>query len=68
MHLHDLLPFQDVAVVRVLLGPEGGFTQTEATIARDVGWQTVSLGKRILRAETAALASVSILQYLLGAI
>jgi 16S rRNA (uracil1498-N3)-methyltransferase len=66
--IHDLLPLQDVRVVCLLLGPEGGFTREEVAVARSASWRTVSLGRRILRAETAALASVAILQYLLGAI
>jgi len=66
--LHDLLPLRDVGRVQVLLGPEGGFSREEVAMAREAGWQTVSLGRRILRAETAALASVAILQFLLGEI
>ena len=38
------------------IGPEGGFAPAEVASARDAGWQVVSLGKRILRVETAALA------------
>jgi 16S rRNA (uracil1498-N3)-methyltransferase len=68
VHLQDLLPFQDVGMVHILLGPEGGFTPEEVAGARDAGWRTVSLGRRILRAETATLASVAILQHLLGAL
>jgi len=67
VHLQDLLPFQCLGMVQILLGPEGGFTKEEVAIARDAGWRIVSLGKRILRAETATLASVAILQHLLGA-
>lgn len=66
--LHDFAPFQDVGEIRILLGPEGGFTREEAEMARKAGWRTVSLGRRILRAETAVLASVAVLQYLLGTI
>jgi len=44
--------------VSLLIGPEGGITAEEATVARTAGWQLVSLGPRILRAETAALTSV----------
>ena len=47
----------------VIVGPEGGFTINEINLARDAGFQTVSLGNRILRAETAALALLSIIQY-----
>lgn len=49
--------------VSVICGPEGGFTQNEAIFAEKTGWKSVSLGKRILRAETAPLAVLSILMY-----
>ena len=68
VHIQDLLPLRDVGKVHILLGPEGGFTRQEVAGARDAGWRTVSLGRRILRAETATLASVAILQHLLGAL
>lgn len=47
--------------VALLIGPEGGLTAAEAAQGQAVGWQVVALGPRILRAETAALASVAIL-------
>lgn len=50
----------------LMLGPEGGFSTAEAAQARAAGWLPVSLGERILRAETAALAAVAITQHLLG--
>ena len=50
----------------VLVGPEGGFSRAEVTLAAEVGFQPVTLGRRILRAETAALAAVAILQHALG--
>lgn len=43
------------------VGPEGGFTDKEVSQAVDAGWQTVGLGARILRIETAAVALVSAL-------
>lgn len=46
--------------VNLLIGPEGGLTADEAGRASHAGWQIVSLGPRILRAETAALASITI--------
>lgn len=46
----------------VLIGPEGGFSDIEYTDAEVAGFQPVSLGPRILRTETAALAAVAILQ------
>jgi 16S rRNA (uracil1498-N3)-methyltransferase len=41
---------------RIAVGPEGGFTDAEVALAAEHGWQTVSLGPRILRVETAAIA------------
>ncbi len=46
--------------VSILIGPEGGITGTEAGLASAQGWQIVSLGPRILRAETAALAALAL--------
>lgn len=45
--------------VLLFIGPEGGLTAEETTLARKQGAQVVTLGTRILRAETAALASVA---------
>ncbi len=68
VRLHDLFPAQGINSVSLLLGPEGGLTREEVSIAESAGWRPVSLGRRILRAETAALASVAIVQHLLGSI
>jgi len=46
--------------VLVAIGPEGGFTAEEVAQATTAGWQTVDLGPRILRVETAALALAAI--------
>jgi 16S rRNA (uracil1498-N3)-methyltransferase len=54
------------APIAVFIGPEGGFSEREIGIVSDQGYAVASLGKRILRAETAALAVVSIIQYELG--
>jgi 16S rRNA (uracil1498-N3)-methyltransferase len=43
----------------ILIGPEGGFTEEERIFARGSGAIPISLGPRILRAETAALAALS---------
>ncbi|MBQ9692186.1 MAG: RNA methyltransferase, partial [Clostridia bacterium] len=45
--------------VGVLIGPEGGFDDKEIALAKDAGGEIVSLGKRILRAETAAITALS---------
>ena len=52
--------------VYVLVGPEGGFSEQEALRAQQAGFRPVRLGPRVLRAETAAVAIVSLLQFLLG--
>ena len=44
--------------VGILIGPEGGFDEKEIEIAKENGGKVVSLGKRILRTETAAITSV----------
>ena len=49
--------------VFVIVGPEGGFTLNEINLAKDAGFHIVSLGNRILRAETAAVSLLSIIQY-----
>lgn len=52
--------------VAVFIGPEGGFTTEEAVLARQAGIHLVTLGPRILRAETAGLAVCSAILYELG--
>ena len=47
--------------VNLFVGPEGGFTDEEIKAARKLGFKTFSMGRRILRAETAAIAAVSII-------
>ena len=50
----------------ISIGPEGGFTKEEARLAQSNGFLHVSLGKRILRAETAAIAATALVQYVWG--
>ncbi len=50
----------------IIIGPEGGFTKEEVELAKEKGLIAISLGKRILRAETAAIAAVTLAQYALG--
>ena len=47
----------------VVIGPEGGFSKDEVTMAKEAGFISVSLGRQILKVETAAAAIISILQY-----
>ena len=52
--------------IAIYIGPEGGFEQSEADAASASGVKTVTLGKRILRCETAGIATVSAIMYALG--
>ncbi len=52
--------------IAVIIGPEGGLTPEEAAMAVAAGYLPVTLGKRILRTETAGLAVAAILQYVWG--
>lgn len=56
--LSRIAPGQDIAV---LIGPEGGFDEKEMELALEKGVRPVSLGKRILRTETAGLAMLSVI-------
>lgn len=60
--------FQDANIthVKVLIGSEGGFTETEIMMAKEAGFIPITLGPRILRTETAGLTILSILQYRWG--
>lgn len=48
--------------VRILIGPEGGFSAGEAELARAAGWQPVTLAARPLRAETAAIVALALVE------
>ncbi|MFO7861012.1 MAG: 16S rRNA (uracil(1498)-N(3))-methyltransferase [Desulfosalsimonas sp.] len=52
--------------ILLLLGPEGGFTEKEAADAEAAGLCAVSMGCRILRAETAAISACTLVQYVFG--
>ena len=63
--LKDAMEKSSPAVFAVV-GPEGGFSEQEAVRAQQEGFRSVRLGPRILRAETAGIVIVSLLQFLLG--
>jgi len=48
------------------IGPEGGWTDRELEVARQAGFQEASLGKLILRTETAVIAALASIQFALG--
>ena len=53
-------------VSALFVGSEGGFSEREVVYARERGLKTITLGKRILRAETASVVATSMIQYLTG--
>lgn len=59
-------PYTADSPLLIFIGPAGGFTEDEVHIAASAGLITASLGKRILRAETAAISSIAIIQTILG--
>lgn len=62
--LSDVQPQSGKVVFMV--GPEGGWTEKEEQQAYDAGFQSVTLGKRVLRTETASLAAIAAMQMLWG--
>ncbi len=56
----------EIKAVSVVIGPEGGFTVKEAEALAKNGAETVSLGKRILRAETAPIAALAAVMFKSG--
>lgn len=52
---------KDKQKVAIIIGPEGGFNRQEVDLAIDAGYKPVSLGKRILRAETASFYALSVI-------
>ena len=51
---------------RLLIGPEGGLSDQEIYTCEQTGFQSTNIGPRVLRTETAALASIAIIQALFG--
>jgi len=66
MSIKDILSDQTRAQAKnifIIVGPEGGLSKDEIWQAKEAGFISVSLGKQILKVETAALAIISIIQY-----
>lgn len=62
----EALKATGITDITLMIGPEGGFTREEAELAKASGFLIAGLGKRILRAETAPLAALAIVQFLFG--
>jgi 16S rRNA (uracil1498-N3)-methyltransferase len=60
LRLDDVAP--PVTHVTVLIGPEGGLSESEEDLARAAGFTPVRMGPRVLRTETAAIAALALLQ------
>ena len=56
----------ELTKLQIIIGPEGGFSQGEIEQLREKGVQSVTLGPRILRTETAGLAALTMVLYQLG--
>jgi 16S rRNA (uracil1498-N3)-methyltransferase len=56
----------DDSPIHILIGPEGGFTADEVGMAEEHGLIRTTLGRRILRAETAAIVSTALVQFIQG--
>jgi 16S rRNA (uracil1498-N3)-methyltransferase len=52
--------------VTLLIGPEGGLTDTEIALAQAGGYQSTRLGPRVLRTETAPVIAIALIQHLWG--
>jgi 16S rRNA (uracil1498-N3)-methyltransferase len=61
--IHESLPADSVTIV---IGPEGGFSNEEVQLLRESGFSSVTLGSRILRAETAAIYACSVIGEISG--
>lgn len=52
--------------IELWIGPEGGFSEKEITLAKEAGIHTIGLGPRILRTETASIALLAVMLYEMG--
>ena len=64
--LHMALTANSFASAALLTGPEGGLEEKEVNQAMEAGWKVCTLGKRILRCETAPLCALSAVMYEAG--
>lgn len=62
-YLTNVKPHESISI---LVGAEGGFSPQEVELANEYGFKNVSLGKLILRSETAAIYFMSVLSFMLG--
>lgn len=53
---------KSVRTINLFIGPEGGFSEQEIALAKEKGYTVLGLGERILRAETASVVGLTLLQ------
>lgn len=63
---NDNTDLDNIINVGILIGPEGGFEEDEINLLKEQGAYIVTLGKRILRTETAGFTATALIQYELG--
>ncbi len=66
LSLKNILDNTDRKNINIIIGPEGGFDESEVLLAKERNVSIVTLGPRILRTETAPLAALSAVMYQLG--
>lgn len=64
--LNDIFKNQNSSDISLLIGPEGGFSEQEVQSASSLGWLPFSMGKRILRMETAAIVACALILHQRG--
>lgn len=62
---NELTSIEDNESISIIVGAEGGFSEEEISLANEKGYKGISLGKRILRSETAAIYIMSVLSFVL---
>lgn len=65
-HIKTYLRSLKVKSIGIFIGPEGGFTEDEVALAAQYDVQSITLGKRILRSETAGLVALADIMYEMG--
>jgi len=64
--MREVLAGQETAKATIAIGPEGGWTDRELELSQQSGFKQLSLGKLILRTETAVIAALASLHYAFG--
>lgn len=59
----DVKGLKEARKIAVIIGSEGGFSEKEVSLAKECGAEIVSLGRRILRCETAGLVTIALIAY-----